>query len=218
MSRYDVQTVTLPVLVDAGIRERKEDSVGSGTFLTPGQLIKGKMWVRVVTDRDIKTRLRTIFRPEDLPLFIGAIELKQAYESRDEFALHRASEKVRPWMKHFVSLEDRMCIATLQRYVAKWGATQWNYSGLITDMLRNARLVIWFSDKDSRFLPAVYCADWKTAAFVMTFMGRIRVCPKCSILFVPSANNVNYCTPAHREAHRVERFRWRAQQKKGGKA
>jgi hypothetical protein len=214
MIRNSVQTVTtaLPVLVPAHGREPFD---GWGYFFPADRT--ETMAVRVVQELDVKARLRTIFQPKELPLFVGAIELKQAYDAKDELALQRATDKVRPWIPHCASLQEirwesqdgRVSLRTTGQ---KWNATRWNYSGLMADMFQSARLVIWFSEKDERFLPALYCPDWKTAAFVMTFTGRIRVCPRCSTIFVPSADNVDYCTPAHREAHRVAR--WRAEKKR----
>jgi len=78
MSRDSLQTVTmpLPVLVDAEMSERKEDSVGTGTFFSPDQMTKGKFWVRVVKESDIKSRLRAIFKPlEDLRNAISPIRV-----------------------------------------------------------------------------------------------------------------------------------------------
>lgn len=213
MTRNSVRTVTLPILVAADTAKEMD---GWGTFFPADRT--ESMAVHVVREADIKARLRTIFRPKDLPLYIGAIELKHAYAAKDELALNRASEKVRPWLPHFAppreiqgeSADGRLSFSSTGQ---KWNATRWNYSRLMADMFQSARLAIWFSEKEGRFLPALYCPDWKTAAFVMTFLGRIRVCPKCSTIFIPSADNVDYCTPAHREAHRVARSRWRAQQR-----
>jgi hypothetical protein len=218
VSRNAIRTVTtLPVLIAV---DSAKEADGWGTSFPPDRT--ESMAVHVVTDDDIDTRLRTIFRPEELPLFVGAIELKQAYAAKDELALQRASEKVRPWIVGFappeefeVKLKTRDGRAlSLKSHGQKWNATRWNYSGLMADMFQNARMVIWFSEKEERFSPALYCPDWKTAAFVMTFLGRIRVCPKCSTIFIPSADNVDYCSPAHREAHRVARWRDRKKREK----
>jgi len=221
MTRNNVRTVTLPILIAANVLEKAD---GWGTFLPPDRT--ESIAVRMVTDGDIKTRFRKIFRPDDLRLFVGAIELKQAYDAGDELALKRASEKVRPYIRDFAAPEEfkidlktrDLSKISLKTHGQKWNATRWNYSGLMTDMFQSARLVIWFSEEEGRFLPALYCPDWKTAAFVMTFLGRIRVCPKCTRIFIPSADNVDYCTPAHREAHRVARWRDRKnRERKPGK-
>jgi len=84
-----------------------------------------------------------------------------------------------------------------------------------TDGLRRARIVLWWND--GRFVPAIYCDSSIAALYVHTFLiaptGDIgyRVCPKCGSLFLQSRADQDYCAPAHREAHRVAR--WRAQQK-----
>jgi hypothetical protein len=175
--------------------------------------------VRVVRDEDIQARLRTIFSAKDIPLFLGAIQLKLAYDAGDGLAFQQAADKVRPWIPDFIELQDfrwksadgRISVETRGR---KTYSALLNYISLMADMFQSARLVIWFSEKEERLMPALYCPDWKTAAFVMTFTGRLRVCPKCSTIFTPSADNVDYCSPAHREAHRVARWRDRQTREK----
>jgi len=96
----------------------------------------------------------------------------------------------------------------------KWRATHWNYSDLLTQMLRQSRFVMWYSEeKYGRFLPALYCLDRRTAVFAMRLAEPIRVCQKCETPFIPIAGNVDYCCIEHREAYRVARFRWRAKQR-----
>ena len=195
---------------------------GRRTFLA-GDLAKYSI-VRVVREGDLnEERLRTIFSRRELPLLVGAIQLKQAFISGDELALHQSGEKVRPWMPDFVELQDwrwksadgRISIKSNGR---KRYAALLNYCRLMADMFQSARLVIWFSEQERRLLPALYCPDWKTAIFVMSFTGRLRVCPRCSNIFIPSADNVDYCSPAHREAHRVARWRDRKAREKTRKA
>lgn len=227
MSRYSLQTVTspLPILVELGPKDRLKDADGRANFL-PGD--RGDSWVRVVRATDIKQRLRAIFTPKDIPLYVGAVQLRQALDAGDEWGLRSASEKVRPWMADFTEIPSLLLEVSGGRAVLKRTGVNrrlsgfYNYSRLIADMFQSARLVMWFSEAGDRFLPALYCPDWKTAAFVVTFMGRVRVCPKCTKVFIPSADNIEYCTPAHGVAYRTARSRWRAQQrekeqKKAGK-
>src|SRR5205807_1298208 len=101
MSRDPIQTVTLPILVEV---DRLNEANGRANFL-PDNLAE-EAAVRVVRREDIKERLRTIFPPKDLPLFLGATQLKQALDAGDDFVLQQASEKVRPWLTDFVALED----------------------------------------------------------------------------------------------------------------
>jgi hypothetical protein len=78
------------------------------------------------------------------------------------------------------------------------------------------QLILWRSGK--RLTPAVYCPDLETAAYAAAlFSSRWKVCPYSSCLkwFVPNKAKQDYCCPAHREAHRVAR--WRERHKVGSK-
>src|ERR1700731_4942345 len=217
MSRDHEQTVThLPGLVEG---DELKEADGRGNFL-PGDRAEESA-VRVVRAKDIKERLPRIFPPKELDLFLGAIQLEQALGARDDLALQRASEKVRPWLppdfvdeiptwQIKVNLKHRSAVYKVTGVNRLYPALL-NYCRLMADRLQNVRLVIWFAEKEGRFLPALYCPDWKTAAFAFTFTGGIRVCQntKCNQVFVPVADNVAYCKPACREAHRVARWRHR---------
>jgi hypothetical protein len=78
-------------------------------------------------------------------------------------------------------------------------------------LLGAAQIVLWWVDRT--FRPAIYCTDKKTALYIHTFFivptGGIgfRICPHCSEQFFQDRPNQDYCCPAHREAHRVARFR-----------
>lgn len=78
--------------------------------------------------------------------------------------------------------------------------------------LLETELVLWWDGKE--FRPAIYCKDHLSALYVHTFfLGRVRyrICPKCGERFEQHQPNQDYCKIAHREAHRVAR--WRAKQK-----
>ena len=69
-------------------------------------------------------------------------------------------------------------------------------------------LVLWWDGKE--FRPAIYCSDHVSALYVHTFFlgrTRYRICPTCGERFEQLRPNQDYCTVAHREAHRVKRFR-----------
>jgi hypothetical protein len=213
MERIDVHIVTLPVLIPChDLREAD----GRGTFLPGDQA--GSMFVHAVTQEDVKGWQRKA-PAKDFSLFIGATQLKQAYDDGDDFALAMAHEKLSqharlaPLDDIKVELKTKDGAKISLHAVQKWNATQWNYSGLMTEMVQGAKLVMWHPEEERRFLPALYCSDMKTAAFAMSFTKQIRVCPwwKCNALFV---GNKDYCCVAHREAHRVARFRWRDKQAK----
>jgi hypothetical protein len=89
----------------------------------------------------------------------------------------------------------------------------------VSQRLLLAQLALWWTKGDLR--PAIYCMDVETALYVHTFLiaptGSIgfRVCPYCADQFFQDRPNQDYCRPAHREAHRVARWRY---QKKTDKA
>ena len=93
----------------------------------------------------------------------------------------------------------------------------------MSQALDSARFVLWWSGK--QFRPALYCPELKAAVYTFLLMSIVAgrgwgVCPHCGEFFVQKRPDQNYCTIAHREAHRVAR--WRAAKvsqlnKKGGK-
>ena len=89
----------------------------------------------------------------------------------------------------------------------------------------NAQIVLWWAE--GSFRPAIYCSDKKTALYLHTFFiapnGGLgwRICPYSHCKkqeFFQDRPNQDYCCPAHREAHRVARWRnekkLRAEEKK----
>lgn len=77
--------------------------------------------------------------------------------------------------------------------------------------LFQAEIVLWWMD--GAFRPAIYCPDTMTALYIHTFflapLGGLgfRICPYDGEQFFQDRPNQEYCCPAHREAHRVARFR-----------
>ena len=84
----------------------------------------------------------------------------------------------------------------------------------LSTSLREAQFVLWWNDL--AFQAALWCPNLKTALYARALLdivgGKgIRICPHCSELFIQSRGDQSYCTVAHREAHRVAR--WRNEQK-----
>lgn len=80
----------------------------------------------------------------------------------------------------------------------------------------SSRLVLWWNGV--RFTPAIWCDNAKTAFYVRALLDvvggtGIRICPHCGEPFFQERPNQNYCSIAHREAHRVARWRSRQKQK-----
>ncbi len=84
-------------------------------------------------------------------------------------------------------------------------------SKAIAAPLDNAQIVLWWMN--GAFRPAIYCPDTKTALYVHTFFiapvggPGFRICPYDGEQFFQDRPNQDYCCPAHREAHRVARWR-----------
>lgn len=177
----------------------------------------------MVTPEQVKKRLHSIFTPKSISLYAGVLRLKQALESKDELALQTASEKMRPWMADYaefpsflLEIDTAKKSSLLKRTGVNHGYSAFvNYSRVVAETLQNARLVIWFSERNERLLPAVYCPDWKTAAFVLALMGRVHVCgnPKCNEVFVPGSDKKEYCSDAHGGSYRTARSRWKTKQR-----
>jgi hypothetical protein len=84
----------------------------------------------------------------------------------------------------------------------------------VSQRVGGANIALWLVD--GTFRPAIYCPDTETALYIHTFFivptGGLgwRVCPftHCKTKeFFQKKPNQEYCIPAHREAHRVARFR-----------
>lgn len=180
------------------------------------------MFVHVVTEQDVRAWLRT-FSAKDFDIFVGLSNIKLGFDEADEYTLWRGYEKLRPHVENLVPPEEWEAdwptkrggkISIRSGGGQKWHATHYNYSRLLTQMLKNTRFVVWCSlEKYHRFLPALFCRDRKTAVFAMRLAGHLRVCPKCETPFIPAAGNVVFCCIKHREAYRVDRFRWNTQKR-----
>ncbi|MGA9039749.1 MAG: hypothetical protein WB421_04365 [Terriglobales bacterium] len=101
---------------------------------------------------------------------------------------------------------------------------RWMLSYAVSESLSiSSQLVLWWTGH--RFTPAIWCDDMKTAFYVRALLSAVggnglRICPHCSKPFVQKRPDQDYCLVAHREAHRVAR--WRAaktkqRQRKGTK-
>lgn len=206
MKRDSVQTVTFPILVAA-----------SSAREANGHSPLGHRLVRAATNVDARKWIKTEFKSAaDHAFLVGLSHVKWGWDEKDEFTLEKGFSKLAP---HVESNQPRKpktmnLSGGLSLTWSGWdvGTVPSMFSQIVSEHLQHARFVMWFSEKTERFLPGLFCPDRKTAVLAMRFMGRILVCPKCDAPFVPTAN-MGYCSAKHREAHRVERFRWRAKQR-----
>jgi hypothetical protein len=87
---------------------------------------------------------------------------------------------------------------------------RWLLSQLLSSSLDSVRLVFWWSGQE--FRPALYCGHIKAAIYAFVFRKIVAgtgwgVCPHCGQFFLQKRSDQTYCTIAHREAHRVARWR-----------
>jgi len=160
---------------------------------------------------------------DDVKLVVAVLGLRQAYDAKDPVAMKNAFQVVYPYLADRWAGQDpenkeqarKMAEAESRSIFGDAGfqaSARVKISQLVTRYIEAARLVWYFYPPAQRFLPAAYCPDFLTAAFLTIFMSSsLHVCPHCGKMFFPVKTNVNYCCPAHREAHRIAR--WRAAKK-----
>lgn len=90
-------------------------------------------------------------------------------------------------------------------------------SWAVSNELIFSQLVLW--SFEGRFIPAIYCTGpnrghaMRVALYAHTFLIApssevgFRICPYDGEQFFQERPNQEYCCPAHREAHRVKRYR-----------
>jgi hypothetical protein len=81
----------------------------------------------------------------------------------------------------------------------------WLLSRLMSEGLEAVRLVLWWSGDKVR--PAIYCPNLRAAVYIFLLTKKWGVCPHCGDFFIQKRPDQNYCSIAHREAHRVARWR-----------
>ncbi|HLJ85728.1 MAG TPA: hypothetical protein VKZ53_02840, partial [Candidatus Angelobacter sp.] len=78
---------------------------------------------------------------------------------------------------------------------------RWLLSYEVSKALKDTKLVLWWNGES--FKPAIWCPELKIAFYARAVMGTLRICPHCSEPFAPERPDQDYCSVAHREAHRV---------------
>jgi hypothetical protein len=158
--------------------------------------------------------------PEQWNLVNGIALFQQALRGRDwaDFQkawahFQNALDLVQRWVPHWSDAE----IAHI-RGSKKWKEAAWAYSGLMSNLLQKSRFIIWYSPKDERHRPGLYCPDWELAVFAIVGMDHIRFCkkPGCGKPFIPRFispngdrdNEQKYCPGGVcANAHRVAQWK-----------
>lgn len=234
MQRPHNNTVTdFPVLIPCDERDQE----GLATWLSVVR--ENRTYVRAINQADLdskskKSPLRLVSE-SDKELFLAAVDLLQGLERKDRTAIARARQRIVIALgrKQGVELEwaqgigralglkpGRKAEAAVYELVALDLGRNTNVrlllSGVVSDALDSVRLVLWCSG--SRFRPALFCSDPMSALFTFILMRIVAgkgwgVCLHCGAFFVQKRSDQTYCTIAHREAHRVARWRERNRSK-----
>lgn len=227
---YDAVTKEfgLPVLVPA----KPEHREGVATFAHESAPIPP---VRIFKNPELKDARKHLTVAE-AQHFRAVVELIQALKNpADTIALKRAKDRFDEVYKakrkepsdllelgeefanalaKFTGQSPREAVETLDRKRPGPRAAadpRWLLSYEVSEMLSSSsRLVLWWTGE--RFTPAIWCDDIKTAFYVRALLSVVcgvglRTCPHCGDVFFQERPDQSYCSVAHREAHRVARWR-----------
>jgi len=200
MSRDSLQTVTLPLLVDADTLDGAEGECA--VFTSQGRMRLQK--VRIIDPDGLVLWLGRDTRSGLARALRGLGLLRRAYEARDARALRDAVEQVRPLLPkpQFGKVTEDWTGVKI------WAGAQWLYSEAMSHAIKNARWVAWWPfSGEHEALPGLYCPEMSTAVATALFIKSVRVCPQCGVPFVSKQDNVEYCKPAHGVAYRTARSR-----------
>jgi hypothetical protein len=224
---------TLPVLI-ASSPEAQE---GVATF----QQELGVQPVRTFRDKDLNSaNLKKHLSESEVQHFLAVIGLKEALKRRtDTIALENAlghlrkayelrqaepqfggsyTNEVAQGFAKLIRLPPQEALKHLQFLRPGPRASEdpgWLLSYELSTVLSEVQFVLWWNDQT--FRPALWCPTIKTAFYARALLGSIRICPHCGELFPQDRPDQNYCSVAHREAHRVARWRLQQKQKATGK-
>jgi hypothetical protein len=181
--------------------------------------------VRALRDADLDrnsergTKFWCALPSGDQNRLLALIGLRQALEADDPLSVEKREEA---YLKVMAELLARMrglseparetFHTAMARLFAERGKSLNVLERLLTDALRNARLILWRPKNEDRLLPAIYCPDSATALYVRALVKIARgtgvsVCPRCDNPFLQQRSDQHYCSIRCREAHRVARWR-----------
>lgn len=215
MKRKNVQTITFPILVSITGSESIRNAADWQSFLPS---LEASMFVREVTERDVMKWFRSELTPEEQNLLIGVKFLKTAVDERDAYTLSIAYERLgvpapKDKTVHLTG-KNKFKISLIAGI--KWLYANEDYSFRVTGMMQEARLVLWHSrEKYNALLPAIYCANKKTAVFTAQLFKPYRICLYCREPFIALKGNLLYHPAPRRCANnfRVQRKRWNDKEK-----
>lgn len=228
--KYDTVTDSIkvvPVLVPGDA----ESNDGQQTF---GVEFSDPRFVRILGNNDLRNARRHLTEAE-AQHFHAVIAITQAFQKPDDFvaldkaliAYQKAQDlRISNGRKELDDLADLgPLLAPLMGLTADEAVE--HFSGLgpglrarkdvrcllsfeLSESLDGARLVLWWTETE--FKPAIWCPDMKTGFYARALLSvvggtGIRVCPHCGDFFLQERSDQFYCSIAHREAHRLARWR-----------
>lgn len=209
-SKYEPVTA-LPILIPLTQSEAHK-AEGWATFLSDERLAwvrrktgQDRVPVRSLRDRDLSTKTMEQLRSKGgAHRVTGLITLARAIEAQDSLAQEKAAERD-PTLKVLIRRVRTAARQDLE-------LPQRRLSQLLSEFLESVQLVLWWTGK--QFLPALYCAGGLEGALLVHTLFSIvgwrkglGVCPYCGSMFRKQRADQDYCSVAHREAHRVARWR-----------
>lgn len=232
MKRDRYKTVTGKESFAILIQASSGQATGEATFLSESMTgTASSVPVRPVTLKDVKetaAKLRGINGKQ----FDALLALRGALEARDELAIADARKRMesaresreRELKQLFKSQENdeaQQWAALIESLGPDPKAKKNLYRLFSFEVSRtvgnlNAQIVLWWADKIGKFIPAIFCANIQAALYLHTFFiapnsgPGFRICPYDGEQFFQDRSNQEYCCPAHREAHRVARWREQA--------
>lgn len=214
-------------------------AAGEATFLLG---LGFRVFVRAATLDELKRTARKMPRP-DGEQFSALLALRAALEARDEFAIARAKERVEH--ARLKDSEYRWAAAALKEGKRRMEELERLIDPLLDFVPELRQITSESEQTPSRLLsaevsrivalrahtvlwavngilqPGIYCTDLKAALYIHTFFiaptwgPGFRSCPYDGEQFFQKQTNQEYCCPAHRDAHRVARFRENQKRKAG---
>lgn len=190
-------------------------AMGEATFLSES-LPGAAVFVRPVNPDEIKSEARKL-KGVEATQFDALLALRRALEAQDDLVMADAIQRMErvyssfendltPYGYHELLEGIRPGPKTLKRPAR---LLSFEISRIVGNL--NTHIVLWWNA--GRFYPGIFCLDMTTAIYVHTFFiaptGGLgfRICPRCRDQFLQRRPNQEYCCTAHRDAHRVARFR-----------
>jgi hypothetical protein len=192
----------VPVLVSASPGEEE----GKANFLAG---IAGLAQVRRLSEDDLDpetTRGKMAWdslTSTQQTRFVHLVQLLEAIRKRDQNAIQQSyaqllgPEAAIHWKNLMHKLpEDFQFIERLTE--------------LLTTSLVNLQFVLWRDGK--RFVPALYCPDFATVLYLRVLLSaagepEFAICARCNQVFRRKRKDQKYCSIAHRDSARVDRWR-----------